>query len=242
MTKARAFAHWRLPVERAGGTAPPDLSDLFRVQPFTFKKKGNPMGFYTATNSWRRILSNASAMLLSSTGKVRVFIGSQAPGNDWDVGVILRGPSDLQVWDVATEGGKVWIKGEGDVRVLADKAAQMASPDQPGDDDTPPPPPPPEDDDDDTITPPPPRPGDVPKVIFSTDAAGDVDDLLAMGEVFTAHRKGKIQIIALMASASTAIRRRSCAWLPISLASPMCRWALTRGRAPCRVRTPITKS
>lgn len=163
------------------------------------------MRTYQATSSWKQIASNASNMLMTLQGSVRVFTGADTTPSS-SSGSLMEGPTALQLWDVAGRGGGIWIKGSGQVRAMADAGANMAAsdgdtPPEEDDDDTPPPPPP-EDDDDDT--PPPPNPGGPPKMIFSTDAAGDVDDLLAMGEVFTAHRKGEIELVALMASASTA--------------------------------------
>ena len=84
------------------------------------------MGLYTATSSWKRIVSDASSVLISSTGTVRVFVGSSAPTKGWDAGVTLRGRSDLQLWDIPADRGNVYIMGDGEVRVLVDDAAKAA--------------------------------------------------------------------------------------------------------------------
>lgn len=84
------------------------------------------MALYTATGSWKQIVSDASSVLISSTGKVQVFIGNGKPTNGWDAGVTLRGRSDLQLWDIPEDRGNVYIKGDGEVRVLLDDDAKAA--------------------------------------------------------------------------------------------------------------------
>jgi len=82
------------------------------------------MGVYNAASYWRKIVTKASSVLLKGSGKIRVFVGKSRPSNDWDAGAILRGDSTLQVWDVAAQGGNIFIKGKGQVQMLTDPAAE----------------------------------------------------------------------------------------------------------------------
>lgn len=171
------------------------------------------MGLYIASGEWRRVMSETSFALMSTTELTHVFMGTRVPDSN-EQGVPLRSAYGIQGFDVAKFGGDVWIKGSGVVRTLANPEAMEIASDKTGEPVEPEDPIAPEDPGEEPSEPVDPPSSTIPKVIFSTDCAGDVDDLLAMAEAFTAHREGKIDIVALMASASTDYQApflRTCA-------------------------------
>ncbi|MCV6598334.1 MAG: hypothetical protein OIF40_14760 [Mangrovicoccus sp.] len=83
------------------------------------------MGVYNATTSWVRIANGATSASIESAGDVTVYTGSAAPSSDLeDAGVSLSGGAGLYLWDVP--GGRVFIKGSGQVRLLVSPASAEA--------------------------------------------------------------------------------------------------------------------
>ncbi|MCV6598335.1 MAG: hypothetical protein OIF40_14765 [Mangrovicoccus sp.] len=80
-------------------------------------------GVYTATNSWVRIANSITAASVESLGDVQVFTGDWKPSES-EAGVALSGGGGLHLWNVP--GRKLFIKGSGQVRLLASPTSSAA--------------------------------------------------------------------------------------------------------------------